>query len=299
VEYLLHRGLVKKYRKQERNSLALKGSLLFGKHIQQNLVHQERFYVSQTVYDREHPVHSILWKTIRLLRRINSNQALQSRIAALQLNFPEMPDIKVTEATFQKMQTDRKTQHYKNALEIARMLLLNYHPDLSGGQNNVLALMFEMNYLWEAFVYRSLLNHAPSGVDVREQVYKQFWKKEGGYAVGMQADIIIKDTNSGINYVLDTKWKNIGDNNPSPEDLRQLYTYSHYYGAEKAALVYPGKTLIRKGHYYDVKGKELSDRSCALISLDVNNDVLKWQKEIACEIFGKWMNLPDFNECNA
>ena len=142
VEFLLNKGLIKQYHKIEGNQKSLKGTMLFAKNIVKNLVHQERFYVRSTIYDNQHTLNSVLYKTIKLLKQINSNVNLSSRIGALLLNFPEMKDLTVNDAFFERITYNRKNEDYKNGLLIARLLLLNYRPDLSNGKSNVLALNF-------------------------------------------------------------------------------------------------------------------------------------------------------------
>ncbi|MBF0518707.1 MAG: restriction endonuclease [Nitrospirae bacterium] len=283
VEYLLHNGLIKQYRKKEGNVIALKGSIQFGKHIQQNLTHKERFYARYTTYDVEHKLHFILYQTIRLLMQINNNVRLNCRIGALSLHFPEMPEMKVTETTFEKLVFTRKTQPYKNAIDIAKLLLLQYHPDLNKGRNNVLALMFDMNKLWEQFVSVSLRKHKAPDMTLTVQTSKYFWKPENGNRSKIRPDIVVNKGNSDC-VVLDTKWKNLNGYNPSPDDLRQMYVYHKYYGAKKVALVYPGtKTHISKGSYLD----EEMDKECSIILLSVEHEIKKWQLTIYDEI-RKW-----------
>lgn len=287
VEYLLHTGLVKQYRKTEGNVTALKGNLIIGKHIQQNLTHQERFYVRHTTYDIEHQIHFILYTAIKFIKQINTNASLQSRIGALSLFFPEMHTIKVTETTFNKLVFNRKTEAYRKALEIAKLLLLQYHPDVSKGRNNVLALMFDMNKLWEQFVYISIRKYAPD-LTVTAQTSKKFWQPQNGYCSKIRPDIVIK-TSDNEHYVLDTKWKNLNGYNPSPDDLRQMYVYHEYYQSPKVTLVYPGETKEIKGRYYSTKTDNLSDRECSILSVAVENNVKKWQKHIS-EQFDRWIN---------
>ncbi len=276
VEYLLHNGLIKQYRKKEGNVTALKGNLLFGKHIQQNVVHQERFYVRHTSYDVLHTLHFILYKTIRLLQKINTNAELHSKIGALLLHFPEMPDIKVNPATFEQLVFNRKNQSYKKAIGIAKLLLLQYHPDISKGKNDVLALMFDMNLLWEQFVYITLRKANRFG-RVESQVPRSFWESVSGAKVTLRPDIVIRYRDDV--FVIDTKWKNLTKLKPSVEDLRQMFAYGYYFKASKMALVYPGLGASIKGDYFTPNGG-ISGQNCHLITVNVGSDVKKLSENL-------------------
>lgn len=116
-------------------------------------MHQERLYCEYTTYDVHHGINQILYKTLKLLSRINTSPSLYSRIGNLLLNFPEMDDLKVTETNFKKITYDRKNVRYKDALNIAELLLLDYHPDVKSGKRHILALMFDMNRLWEKSMF--------------------------------------------------------------------------------------------------------------------------------------------------
>jgi 5-methylcytosine-specific restriction enzyme subunit McrC len=289
VEGLLHRGLVKRYRKEENNLTTLKGCLQFSTHIRRNIVHRERFYVRHTVYDQDHQLNQVLYKAIQLARTVNTNPVLSSRIGALLLNFPEVRDCRITDEQFDKIVFDRKTEPYRKAIGIARLLLLHYHPDVVKGTENVLAITFDMNILWERFVYRSLQKFKDLGRTIEAQCSKDFWKPNRGAKVRMRPDIVI-NRNQEDCVVLDTKWKNLNGFNPSPDDLRQMFVYASYYGANKACLIYPGSVeSIARGMYYDRDGK-LGDQLCEVVTLCVERDIRQWQKNIADTLIGRLHN---------
>jgi 5-methylcytosine-specific restriction enzyme subunit McrC len=287
VEYLLNIGLIKRYRKIEGNIPSLRGNLIFSKNILFNIAHQERFYTRHTTYDNKHILHEIIYKALILINKINGSSFLQGRLGALLLNFPEMKDINVDESTFNKIEYDRKSFAYKKAIEIAKIIILKYHPDITRGSNDMIALMFDMNKLWEKFVYISVRKNIPKNYKITAQTTKNFWAPTSGRSSYLQPDIIITNDNQK-NIVLDTKWKNITGKNPSPEDLRQMYVYHNYFNADKVALVYPGDDTIRKGLYFD-PNETLSNVMCSVLTIDTNKDINQWQKQIYNRILN-WSN---------
>lgn len=258
VKYLVQTGLIKKYRKEESNSFALKGRLLFQENIQKNLVHAERFYVSHTIYDQDNLLNQILYRALLLVKKLNSSSAAFGDVQALLLDFPECQNIIISENLFETISYNRKTESYRKAIGIAKMLLLNYYPDIRSGNNDVLALMFDMNTLWERYVYKILKKELTGKYIVRDQVGKSFWQPESGRVAKVYPDIVVYDKDGKtVITVLDTKWKNISGTKPSDDDLKQMFVYNLYYECQHSALLYPslnntpvnGK-YIEKGHGY-------------------------------------------------
>jgi 5-methylcytosine-specific restriction enzyme subunit McrC len=295
TSYLLRTGLVKKYRKTSGNSFALKGGLIFGKNIQHNLTHAERFYVRYTSYDQNNIFNRILYKTIKLLAKINSSSALASDIQNLLLNFPEVPDMAVNDMTFDRLVYDRKTESYRKAINIARLILLNYHPDIRKGSNDVLALMFDMNKLWEKYMLKILNRDLKADGDeyaATGQIKTPFWQPDKGNVMKIIPDIVVieKQTQEPV-VILDTKWKNLKTDRPADDDIKQMLSYNLYnindIGlVKRSALVYP--TSVERDIITGAFSlKDHGTTSLVFVKLDKDNGVIKPNLEQLIEFIKK------------
>lgn len=238
VRLLIHQGLIKQYYKETNNVKALKGKLEFAGHIQKNLIHKERFYTSHQVYEKDHLVHQVLSQALTIIEQFSKGNYLYSKCKSIQLDFPEVQPIQANETTFAKIPKSRKTAPYKTALEIARLIILNFAPNVSSGKENMLALLFDMNSLWEEYVLVCLKKAAKNSAlnsTVHGQKSKPFWN-----GISIRPDIVMEKGDE--TFIIDTKWKNINGSKPSTDDLRQMYVYNEYWQSDKAMLLYPSST---------------------------------------------------------
>lgn len=244
IEQLIHSGLVKKYRKETGNVKALKGKLDFAGNIRHNLVHKERFYTTHQVYDVNHKLHQVLNLALEIVDQFSSGSRINDICKRIRMSFPEVTKVNVNERILNALKLDRKTGPYERALELAKFIILNYSPDIKGGNQKMIALLFDMNQLWEEYVYVTLRKEIQSdsqkyeGYTLKAQHSKDFWGNNS-----LQPDIVLSKGNE--NYVIDTKWK-IPGNAASIDDLRQIYTYARFWNAKKVMLLYPGNIKSKK-----------------------------------------------------
>ncbi len=234
VNGLIRRGLIKQYRKETSNVKALKGKLEFAGNVRKNLVHKERFYTTHQVYDRNHLLHQVLYCALDIVEQFTRGTRLYDSVSRTTLNFPMVNRKRITAQQLDSISLNRKSSSYSYAIELARLIILNYSPDISSGKEKMLSLLFDMNVLWEEYVLKMLQNECEgSDIQVTGQDSMPFW---GGNS--LRPDIVLKKGNE--TYVIDTKWKRPGRSSASVSDLRQMYTYCRFWNAKKAMLLYPG-----------------------------------------------------------
>ena len=239
IETLIHRGLVKKYRKKTGNVRALKGKLEFAGNIRHNLVHKERFFTTHQVYDHDHLLHQTLAHALEILEQFCKGSYLFDRCKRVLLNFPEITPLKVTKKQLEGIVLNRKTAPYSQVLELARLIILNYSPDISTGREKMISLLFDMNRLWEEFILIQIRKElAGTSYSVKGQDSQTFIGSNY-----LKPDIVIQhDIDSKKVYIIDTKWKRPQNKSSSISDLRQMYAYNRFWKAQKAMLLYPGES---------------------------------------------------------
>jgi len=287
IEGLIRLGLIKKYHLNSGNLFAWKGRMDFGKNIQQNLVHQERFYTHHQTYDHEHLINQILLYALNILKSLVNDSGLKDKTVRLLMSFPEIKSIPIQEFHFNQIQPSRKTVPYNQALMLAKMIILNYSPDISAGNENLLALLFDMNKLWEEYIYRMLIRDIPVDYEIIYQDGQRFWENRT-----IRPDLVIRHSladDKKETYVIDTKWRIPENNQPSDDELKQMYAYNIYWDAPKSILLYPEITPQSEyfGHFH--KGRA-DQNSCkvAFVSIFDQNGLL--DKNIGNSIFSKLHN---------
>jgi len=203
-----------------------------------NVVHKERFYTEASKYDRKNHWNEILLSALRVTIRQVQSGLLLSKAKNLSLHFPDWPAQEYNRQYFERLHYDRKTVGYKPSISLAKLILLQLNPQVASGNERVVAILFDMNRLWEDWLlatYRSSYRGDLS-VNILGKRKKLFWKSEHGPGKVVETDILVEVDGRVI--VLDAKWKT-PKGIPSDDELKQMLAYNLQWNSTEAWLVYP------------------------------------------------------------
>ena len=283
TEIIFKHGLRKSYRTIHENLNKVKGKILFTNHIRKNAFHKEKFYVEHKIFDADNKLNQILLKALSILKNIAHNPTHNIRINKLLLNLEGISEKNITEKWFDNLKFDRNTERYRQAVNLAKLIILKYSPDLKGGNENVLAIMFDMNILYENYIFRKLkalqLDPNIPILKVREQNRTPFWETRG-----LRADIVVETKDKHL--VIDTKWKVLKDSKPSDADLKQMFVYNLHYDTDLSILLYPN-TGIDSAEKKPFRNEKFKDLNCQVAFTNLFNEKGKLEKELGLKIYNE------------
>ena len=236
---LTKRGLARHYQPVEDNLPCLRGRVQFAKHIRHNVANDARFYCEFDEFTADRPVNRLIRTTIqRLLATAHPDH--RQLLHQLRVCFADVPRSKRPEVDWQRRRIDRSMRHYDTVMAWVGLFLFNHGLATYAGEYVNRALLFPMEEVFEDFLVTAFRRHQRD-YDVRAQApQKAFAASDAGDAFTMKPDIALMRGND-VAFVLDAKWKRIGDpkRDIAQSDVYQLYSYGRKFGCPAVALLYP------------------------------------------------------------
>ena len=255
---LVRNGIKSDYISKEENLKFLKGKLKISEQIKYNTIHKERFFVQYEEFISNRVENRLIKTTLQFLYNKSKLNKNQQRIREFLFVFDEIEISHNIKTDFSKIKLNRQMKDYEQVLLWCKTFLLENSFSPYKGNDIAFALLFDMNLLFESFVY-SYLKKSSNFQDIKSQDRTHHLAYENGIGrFRLKPDIVI---NSG-KIIADTKWKILSEdkayNGVLQDDMYQLYAYgTKYDNCEKIYLIYPFDELIIKNSYNYFKNKEL------------------------------------------
>ena len=251
---LIQKGIKSDYITKEENLKFLKGKLLIGQQIKHNTIHKERFYVEYQEFLADRVENRLIKTTLEYLYKKSKSNKNQQRIREFLFVFDEIEISHNIKTDFSKVKLNRQMKDYEQVLLWCKTFLLENSFSPYKGTDIAFALLFDMNLLFESYVYDYLKRKTKiKNITPQDKKHYLAYENETG-KFRLKPDIVIDD---GV-VIADTKWKILSEektyNGVAQTDMYQLYAYgTKYQNCKKMYLIYPydGKKLQAKYQYYE------------------------------------------------
>lgn len=247
VQELLKKGLKSDYLTIEGNLTFFKGKFLINQHLKHNIIRKDRFYMAYDEFHINRPENRLIKTTLLKLNKISSNGKNQLLAKRLLTEFEMVNQSTNIDKDFSLVKKDRNAQAYQSLMTWSQVFLKNKSFSTFKGTENVNALLFPMEKIFEAYVAKQLKIKFPEWNVETQKDDKYLFDNPKTFR--LRPDIYMSKGGAAI--VLDTKWKKLIQNSKnskkygiSESDMHQMYAYAYKYDVENIILIYPKHSEI-------------------------------------------------------
>lgn len=255
VRRLIKHGIKSAYIGQEDNLNVYKGKLLVEKHIKQNFIHKERFYVGFDEYQVNRAENKLIKSTLLKLQKLTSSMENSKEIRQLLTVFELVEPSTNYDKDFAKVVINRHTKDYEMLIKWSKVFLKDKSFTTFSGTESSRALLFPMEKVFESYVAKNIkkiFSRVGWNVSAQDKGYYLFdtLNEEQYKKFALRPDLVVTREDGSI-IILDTKWKNLTNNRRinfgiSQADMYQMYAYSKKYKTPDIWLLYPMNNEMRK-----------------------------------------------------
>ena len=162
---MIKKGIKSDYIIQEQNSNFLKGKLKINEQLKQNYIHKERFFVQFDEYLQDRAENRLLKSTIKLLIQKTKNYENKKALRTQLFIFDNVQTSKNIDKDIVKINLYRGMEYYEVPLKFAKLFLKDKSFTSLSGKDNVFALLFPMQKLFEEYL-AIVLNNSKQDLEI-------------------------------------------------------------------------------------------------------------------------------------
>ncbi len=242
-----HQGLLREYVTQHEALGAIRGRWRPDIDATRHPGRRDKLHCEFDELTADNRYNQALKAALRVVRPLTlGSERLQTDVGLLIAWLADVADVRVTAERVRRLPGNRLVARYARALRLAEWFLASTAPDVRTGHSDGLALLFDMNALFQAFLAAALRRALPEGLHLREEGPRHHLTRdlEGQRRFQMKPDLCVLNGEQVV-AIVDAKWKRLeperadGRWGIQQADVYQLYAYASGYGCERVALWYP------------------------------------------------------------
>jgi 5-methylcytosine-specific restriction enzyme subunit McrC len=233
-------GLSRAYCRHEDDLSRLRGKMDVTRQFTKLAASPQKLACRYDEFTADISLNQLLLCAVIFLRRQSVRAGTQRLLNEIAAHFSDVQLVSSSEALAGKFTPDRVNQRWGILARLARLLLSSEYQTAHGGKQEGIALLFDMNLLFESYV-AALARKAyrPLGYEVSTQGPQDYLTCNKAFQT--RPDVHVKCGNDV--FVLDTKWKKLDSRKPncgvSQNDAYQMHAYAQVYRSCATILLYP------------------------------------------------------------
>jgi 5-methylcytosine-specific restriction enzyme subunit McrC len=293
VQRQLQQGLIRRYVLIEDELTSVRGRIDLVQQVRRNTFTPQRLHCRFDDFDTDNPYNQVLRHVLGLLLLRTHHPAIKRGLNELLLHLAAAGNQSFTAEQVDALSFDRTNERWRLVFRRCSDFLRCLHPNVTAGGTPALALLFDMNQMFEGYVtwrMRRIFN----SYRVHSQGPRRYlaFNQAGNQVFQMRPDISVMDGQQVL-VIADAKWKLLSPEERkmglSQSDLYQLISYAQRYQCQRLALVYPAFEAAKPG-LREILSIQTAGTQIAVVCVDLAQVLSKEDREIST--LRNWVEAP-------